>query len=66
MRALSLSVIATGLLVGCGSVGAPLAGFGEVTTTQGELQVKTFRPLEMPQSTNLVPPTPGGTNRADP
>lgn len=61
MRILSLSLIAALALSACGR-GEPYVPFGQVTTTESETTVRSFRPLEWPDRFAL--PAPGGTSRA--
>ena len=66
MRAIILSVLTLVTLAACGNTERPLR---DTRTSDGgpdEFSVIPSRPLELPATTALPTPTPGGVNRADP
>ncbi|EBA11277.1 DUF3035 domain-containing protein [Roseobacter sp. CCS2] len=66
MRALSFSVLALILVTACGNTDRPLRDLRSAGGGPDEFAVIPLGPLEIPQTRDLPPPTPGGTNRTDP
>lgn len=66
MRAAIFPVLALVLLTACGDTERPLRDMRASGGGPDEFQVIPVRPLEMPATTSLPEPTPGGSNRTDP
>ena len=66
MRALSFSVLALILVTACGNTDRPLRDLRSAGGGPDEFKVIPLGPLEIPQTRDLPPPTPGGSNRTDP
>jgi len=65
MRKAIMALLATGMLAACGGND----GLRDLRSSSGgpdEFSVLPVKPLEVPETTNLPAPTPGGTNRTDP
>ena len=65
MRTIFLVLTSTILLAACSGPDNQL-GFREVSPGPGDRAVTPADPLEIPPTRELAPPTPGGTNLADP
>lgn len=66
MRALSFSVLALILVAACSNPDRSLHSLQSAGGGPDEFAVIPAEPLELPQTSTLPNPTPGGTNRADP
>ncbi len=66
MRAITFSVLALVLVAACGNPDRPLRDLEAAGGGPDEFAVIPQEPLEIPDQPSLLPPTPGGENRADP
>jgi hypothetical protein len=66
MRAFIFPVLVLALTAACGNGGADGKAFRAIGPEQSSFLVTPADPLVIPTTRTLPPPTPGGTNRADP
>jgi hypothetical protein len=66
MRRTVLAIVAAGLVAACGSADRGLRRLDSGLNGPDEFAVLPSRPLSLPQTSDLPPPTPGGRNLADP
>lgn len=66
MRAIFLALFAAAGLMACTSGDRPLHDMSGAGNGPDDFSVLPVAPLEIPETMQLVNPTPGGTNRVDP
>lgn len=66
MRKAIIALLATGLLAACGGGRDGLRDLRSTSGGPDEFSVLPVKPLELPETTELPAPTPGGANRTDP